>query len=413
MELSQYARTAARDDEGRTKTDSNGELRAVVDPGKRRYGVGWRPPPDGYRSLEPKSRGRELELPAGKTVVAEFKLRRPVAKRQGKDSNAEAIDKQEKQGVPKTDKSGPAESKQELSGNEGPKAPEAAFTNSIGMKFALIPAGEFVMGSPEGEEGRAPPWGSIEGVEEMQHTVRITRAFYISVYEVTQVEYEAVMGENPSRYSSQGIRSDYVKRLDTKRFPAENMTWFEAKEFCKRLCTKEGKTYRLPTEAEWEYACRAGTTTAFHFGGTFDGTQANIGGGTYPKGTEAKARGRGWPTKVGSYKPNAFGLYDMHGNVSEWCSDLSAYGYYAMSPRDDPPGAPITVFNPRSVNEETWPRAIRGGGLPGPHYARSASRSDWRPNHPRDAKGTWDIGIRLVCEVAQSNTPFIAPPNSG
>jgi formylglycine-generating enzyme required for sulfatase activity len=211
------------------------------------------------------------------------------------------------------------------------------------------------------------------------------------------------MGENPSRHSRQGIHSKHVERIDTNRFPAENMTWFEANEFCKRLSAKEGRVYRLPTEAEWEYACRAGTTTPFHFGNVFDGTQANM-QQTYPRGTEAKVRGRGWPMTVGSYAPNAFGLYDMHGNVSEWCSELSASGYYAMSPRDDPPGVSVTKFNPRYVKEEKYQRAIRGGGLPGAHYARSASRSSWDPNWARDAKGTWDVGVRPVCEVPRDRS---------
>jgi formylglycine-generating enzyme required for sulfatase activity len=264
--------------------------------------------------------------------------------------------------------------------------------------FALVPAGEFVMGSPKDEEGRAPPWG-VGGVNEMQHPVRITRPFYMSIYEVMQGEFETVMGDNPSRHSRQGMHSKHVERIDTNRFPAENMTWFEANDFCKRLSAKEGRVYRLPTEAEWEYACRAGTTTPFHFGSVFDGTQANM-QQSYPRGTEVKVHGRGWPREVGSYAPNAFGLYDMHGNVSEWCSDISASGYYAMSPRDDPPGVSVISFNPRYVKEETYGRAIRGGGLPGAHYARSASRSSWDPNRPRDAKGSWDIGIRLVCEVS-------------
>jgi formylglycine-generating enzyme required for sulfatase activity len=280
--------------------------------------------------------------------------------------------------------------------------PAGTLINTIGMMFALVPAGEFVMGSPKDEEGRAPPWG-VGGVNEMQHSVRITRPFYMSIYEVTQQEYESVMGENPSRHSRQGIHSKHVERIDTNRFPAENMTWFEANDFCKRLSAKEGRLYRLPTEAEWEYACRAGTTTPFHFGSIFDGTQANM-QQTYPRGTEVKVHGRGWPRKVGSYAPNAFGLYDMHGNVSEWCAELSASGYYAMSPRDDPPGVSVTSFNPRYVKEATYQRAIRGGGLPGAHYARSASRSSWDPNRPRDAKGTWEVGIRLVCEAPQEST---------
>ncbi len=118
----------------------------------------------------------------------------------------------------------------------------------------------------------------------------------------------------------------------TSQFPVESFRWDDAQEFCRRLSQKEGKTYRLPTEAEWEYACRAGTTTEFNTGGQLNGTQANLddraGNGPFLKRT----------TKVGSYRPNAFGLYDMHGNICQWCSDWSDINYYSESPQDDPQG---------------------------------------------------------------------------
>jgi formylglycine-generating enzyme required for sulfatase activity len=276
--------------------------------------------------------------------------------------------------------------------------PATTLVNSSGIKFALIPAGEFTMGSPEDEEDRPPMIGSVKNVEEMQHTVRITHPFYMSIYEVTQEQYEAVMGTNPSQYSPQGTHKDRVKNRDTKRFPVENVRWFEANELCKRISAMEGMTYRLPTEAEWEYACRAGTTTVFSFGDTFDGTQANI-DGAYPRGIERKGNPLWGPTTVGSYKPNPFGLYDMHGNVWEWCSDISASGYYAFSQHDDPPGPPITAFNPHFVKEETYNRSARGGAFYlEPHYCRSASRAGWEPDFPRNHINR-PFGIRLVCEL--------------
>jgi len=201
-------------------------------------------------------------------------------------------------------------------------------TNGIGMKLKLIPAGEFMMGSPESEVYRL--------YDEYQHRVRITKPFYLGVYEVTQAEYEHVMGENPSSFSSGGSRKSKVFKLDTSRFPVEGVIWQNAVEFLRKLSDlpeekAAGRIYRLPTEAEWEYACRAGTTTSFHCG-----SQLNVG--------EANNGERGWPyflarpTTVGSYAPNAFGLYDMHGNVWEWCNDWYAEEYYKSSPESDPQG---------------------------------------------------------------------------
>ena len=179
----------------------------------------------------------------------------------------------------------------------------AILVNSLGMKLALIPAGEFLMGSPEGEEGRFP--------EENLHRVQISRPFYLGLYEVTQQEYQGVTGDNPSRYLG-------------RRHPVEQVNWEDAVSFCRRLSHKEGARYRLPTEAEWEYACRAGTTTRSYVGRSVRLDQANVRGGqTLP---------------VGQYEANPFGLFDTYGNVYEWCADWHAADYYRGSPVADPPG---------------------------------------------------------------------------
>lgn len=222
-------------------------------------------------------------------------------------------------------------------------------TNSIGMKLTLIPAGEFLMGSPESEEGHYR--------DSTRHRVRITHPFYLGVYEVTQGEYEQVMGKgtNPSHNSPKGWGKNRVKELDTSRLPVEQVTWEEAVEFCRALSARPeeeraGRRYRLPTEAEWEYACRAGTETPFHFGKELNGREANCHGGL-PYGTSVKGPWLQRTTISGSYKPNAFGLYDMHGNVGEWCQDWYDGEYYGNSPVDDPPGPQMGKH-----------RVIRGGG---------------------------------------------------
>ena len=225
------------------------------------------------------------------------------------------------------------------------------FTNTIGMKFKLIPTGEFLMGSPESEDDRL----SAEGP---QHRVRITKPFYLGVYEVTQAQYETVMGENPSRFEGGTV-------------PVEQVTWEEAVEFCRKLSARDGRRYRLPTEAEWEYACRAGTTTPFAFGKTLSSrTDANFDGdstyGGSEKGPDLEAT-----APVGSYRANALGLYDMHGNVYEWCADWYDSDYYENSPTDDPTGPTAGSY-----------RVFRGGGwtfFPG--YCRSASRYGISPGH--------------------------------
>jgi formylglycine-generating enzyme required for sulfatase activity len=268
-------------------------------------------------------------------------------------------------------------------------ASDKSITNSIGMKLVLIPAGEFLMGSPETETGRFR--GSND---EHQHRVRITKPFYMGVYAVTQREYERIMGSNPSYFAASGGGKDKVSGLDTSRFPVEQVSWDAAQEFCRRLSQKEGKRYRLPTEAEWEYACRAGTTTAFNFGDSLNGDNANC-DGTQPYGTEVRGRRLGRSTTVGSYAPNAWGLYDMHGNVFQRCQDWYGESYFSNSPTDDPPGPSVGSF-----------RVIRGGSW---DYAavdcRSASRVHFGPAY----RNSYRFGFRLVCEPSPTPSPNLSP----
>ena len=170
----------------------------------------------------------------------------------------------------------------------------------IKLEMVLIPAGKFMMGSPASEKSRSN--------DETQHEVTLTKPFYMGKYEVTQEQWEVVMGNNPS----------VIKEL---WLPVTNVSWNECKEFIKKLNTKTDGGYRLPTEAEWEYACRAGTTTAYSFGELIT-----------PKDANHKESNIGKPMAVGSYKPNTFGLYDMHGNVMEWCEDwYAAYSREAVT----------------------------------------------------------------------------------
>ncbi|GIW90010.1 MAG: hypothetical protein KatS3mg109_0442 [Pirellulaceae bacterium] len=231
-----------------------------------------------------------------------------------------------------------------------PTPPALVETNSIGMKLVLIPAGEFMMGSPEWDTDAYPD-------EKPQHRVRIYRPFYLAVTEVTQEQYQQVMGTNPSYFQGAPKR------------PVENVSWNDAVEFCRRLSQKEGKEYRLPTEAEWEYACRAGSTTRWSFGndaselGEYAWYGGNSGGTTHP---------------VGQKKPNAWGLYDMHGNVWEWCADWYDEVYYRTSPLDDPKGPDSGRF-----------RVLRGGSwvYHRPGTFRCAFRYNGRPDLRYDAGG--------------------------
>ncbi len=178
--------------------------------------------------------------------------------------------------------------------------PPKEITNSIGMKMVQIPAGEFLMGAAKNEAGAYDN-------EKPQHRVRITQPFYLGVYPVTQTEYQRVMGQNPSKFQADD------------RCPVEMVSWADAVEFCSRLSAQEGVTYRLPTEGEWEYACRAGSTWIWCFGDAksvlaqYAWYSESSNGSTHP---------------VGQKKPNSWGLYDMHGNVWEWCADYWDANYY-------------------------------------------------------------------------------------
>ena len=167
------------------------------------------------------------------------------------------------------------------------------------LEMVEIRGGRFTMGSPESEQGR-------DDSESPQHRV-IVPTFYAGKYLITQAQWEAVMGNNPSYFKGE-------------KLPVEKVSWNQAVEFCNKLSKKTGKKYRLLSEAEWEYACRAGTTKPFHFGETITPDLVNYDGNN-PYANASKGLYRQETTDVGSFPPNAFGLYDMHGNVWEWCSD--------------------------------------------------------------------------------------------
>ena len=228
------------------------------------------------------------------------------------------------------------------------------------MELVKIPAGSFVMGSPESERGRRD--------NELQHKVVLTKPFYMGKFPVTQAQYEAVMGVNPSTFKGEGegVLSDN---------PVELVSWDDAQEFCKRLSKSAGKPVRLPTEAEWEYACRAGSNTAFCFGddesklGEYAWHYINSGGKTHP---------------VGQKCPNAYGLHDMHGNVWEWCQDW--YGnYLAQGAKAKPAKNPTGPATGAS-------RVLRGGSwYDDPGNCRAAYRDGNYPGY-RDH----GVGFRVV-----------------
>jgi uncharacterized protein (TIGR02996 family) len=202
-------------------------------------------------------------------------------------------------------------------------------TNSVGMDLVQIPAGSFLMGSPPDEQAR-------DNDEGPQHWVTISRPFWLGVYAVTQQQYQRVMGSSPS--------SSFVTEPAARSHPVESVSWNDASDFCERLTAlpaerAAGRAYRLPTEAEWEYAARAGTPQGwpFLFGSSLHSRLANFNGespyGGGPRGPYLQRT-----TPVGSYAANPWGLYDIHGNVWEWCSDWYQADYYAHSSAIDPPG---------------------------------------------------------------------------
>ncbi|MGB8227082.1 MAG: formylglycine-generating enzyme family protein [Sedimentisphaerales bacterium] len=234
--------------------------------------------------------------------------------------------------------------------------------NEVNLAVVFIPAGEFDMGSPMDELKRDS--------DEAQHHIKLTKAFYIGKFEVTQLQYRVIMSENPSKFGGD-------------KLPVENVNWYEAMRFLKKLSDKTGMKFRLPTEAEWEYACRAGTKTAFNTGTTLDSDIANYDASEpYADGIIGKYLKR--TTEVGSYPPNAFGLFDMHGNVWELCSDIFDNEYYKVTPLVDPKGP-----------AEGKPKVIRGGAWN--EYAYKCRSADRNHRWPKTNESI--IGFRLVLDI--------------
>jgi formylglycine-generating enzyme required for sulfatase activity len=210
-----------------------------------------------------------------------------------------------------------------------PKDPPNYFTNSIGMKFVWIRPGTFIMGSSKREKER--------NELEVQHAVKLTKGFFMAVFVVTQEQWQAVMTAPDSIRPAEGFYLGDPSRFHgQKNLPVETVSWDDCQIFINKLRGKDRQLYRLPTEAEWEYACRAGTTTPFHCGQTISPAQANHSSGTVDGNGNKGVHGRR-TTPVGSFPPNGWGLYDMHGNVAQWCQDR--FGPYSQRDVIDPQGA--------------------------------------------------------------------------
>ena len=291
---------------------------------------------------------------------------------------------------------------------EPPKKLAADLGGGVKMELVLIPSGEFMMGSRESAEATAAFFKKTYGDdllraaffkdEHPQHRVRITKPFYLGTYHVTRGQFrqfvadtsyktDAEKAEKPGAYGWDpdnkefGFNERYSWRNagfeQTDEHPVVCVSWNDAEEFCKWLSKKESRTYRLPTEAEWEYACRAGTTTRYYSGDDPE-TLATVGNvadaavkAQFPDWTYTLKASDGYvfTAPVGKFKPNAFGLYDMHGNAWQWCADRYGADYYAASPVDDPTG-------PASGND----RVFRGGSwYDGPFNSRSANRDRFAP----------------------------------
>ena len=315
-----------------------------------------------------------------------------------------------------------------------PKPPtQRVVKNSLGMKFAWVPAGEFVMGSQEAPEALARSYPQYEplrladlGDEAPAHPVRITRSFFLGQHEVTVGQFRSFVaasgyipesiadgtggyGYNPSYDPAKSQRGDAFEGRDPKyswqnpgfaqedSHPVLNVTWNDAVALSQWLSRTEGKTYRLPTEAEWEYACRAGTSTRYYNGNdpallpqianTFDADAAQ----NWPAWQRFALEGRdgyAFTAPVGSFKPNAFGLYDMLGNAWEWTSDWHEENYYAKSPVADPQGpADGSVRVRRGGSWHTWSL-----------YTRCSYRN-WNSAQTRYTL----VGMRLLRELSDAD----------
>lgn len=257
---------------------------------------------------------------------------------------------------------------------EGQPKPGPEVVNSIGMKLRRVPAGSITVQVTDEDFIIRPAATELE--------IDIKTPFHIGVHEVTQEQYEKVMGKNPSSFSAKGVNRHRVKGMDTFRFPAENITWHEAVEFCKRLGALEKekaakRTYRLPTSDEWEYCARAGSSARvlFAFGNSMSSKQANF-DGNVPHGEAAKGPDLKRPEKVGGYAANAWGLYDMHGNVWEWCQD---------------------EFRGKGGKEDPLRKMVRGGSWI--NRARDCAASTRLAVLPEEQFN--NIGFRVVCETGK------------
>ena len=301
---------------------------------------------------------------------------------------------------------------------EPPKKLAVDLGGGVKMELVLIPAGEFKMGSSESAEDTAAFFNKTYGEdllaadlfkdEHPQHRVRITRPFYLGTYHATRGQFRQFVeatdyktdGEKDGKgawgYNGEKFeqKPEYTWRNagfeQSDEHPVVNVSWNDAVAFCEWLSRKEGKTYRLPTEGQWEYACRAGTMMRYYSGDDSE-TLAQVGN---VADATAKAKFPSWKTieakdgyvftaPVGQFRPNAFGLYDMHGNAWQWCQDWYRGDYYAVSPTDDPKG-PDSGSN----------RVLRGGGwFSIARLCRAAGRIHYEPGHRDD-----NLGFR-VCRV--------------
>jgi formylglycine-generating enzyme required for sulfatase activity len=283
--------------------------------------------------------------------------------------------------------------------------------DGVTMEFVLIDPkskpdrGKFRMGSPKSERDDVIKKYDLKPDtldDEVDHDVELTRPFYLAMYPVTQEQYKKLIGTNPSWFQKGGRGADQLKDVkdqDTSRFPVEKVSWEDANDYCLELMKKHGaqmpaalreQRYRfaLPTEAQWEYACRAGTTTPYHFGKALNGKQANC-DGNYPYGTDEKGPCLERTCKVGGddsqYPANAWGLHDMHGNVWQWCEDY--YGPYNEDLKKPDPVRKIKYSEDR--------RVLRGGSWGSyPRRCRAVSRDDDAP----DVR-TNDVGFRVAVRL--------------
>jgi len=255
----------------------------------------------------------------------------------------------------------------------------------VSMTMILIPAGSFTMGSPPTEVGRQPAgalWPSADHTDETQHMVNITRPFYIGKYHVTQAQWQAVKGN--SSYNSYG---QLIGGSEGPNYPAHTMAWGDAQDFCVRLSASTGRVIRLPTESEWEYACRAGATTEYFWGDdggqmdTYVISHSNTLMSTYHYGKGYT----GGPPPVGLLQPNPWGLYDALGLISVWTGDW--YAYYPAGPIDNPTGPATGSY-----------KVARGGNYDcGPAGLRPALRDPELLN--LDVSLRWFYGLRVVMEA--------------